>query len=242
MLIVLSGEGPSDIGACVRGLGECTGNQFQPGPMTRLIDQVIEARLGYSPTDFDNYHFIGESRLSQAAAERRANKRKVSLTGKKRGDETGFHHTGAWMLGQLALDIANRKNDPATLAVLFRDCDGTRSTPNDEWQRKYDSMVSGFKRAGFEHGVPMLPRPKSEAWLLGIAQSHADFSALEELSGNDASPASAKKQLADLLGDTSAQALCEWLDEMQPDLDRLSTMPSFKHFRNRLHQMLDALR
>ncbi len=52
------------------------------------------------------------------------------------------------------------------IAVLFRDSDGTASSGRGLWEDKRKSIEDGFGEAGFDYGVPMIPKPKSEAWLL----------------------------------------------------------------------------
>lgn len=42
MILLLSGEGPSDIGSCMAATGECEGEDFRPGPMALLIDRLVE--------------------------------------------------------------------------------------------------------------------------------------------------------------------------------------------------------
>ena len=119
------------------------------------------------------------------------------------------------MAQQLAADQAD-----TVMAVLFRDADGTRrSAPGQLWQSKWDSMVNGFASVAFEFGVPMLPKPKSEAWLMCAGKtarhSHAD---LETISGNDDSPHSAKKQWDAFMGSpqTAAQQ-ADWCAENPAD-------------------------
>jgi hypothetical protein len=122
------------------------------------------------------------------------------------------------------------------VAVLFRDGDGTRSSPPDDWQRKLESMLNGFQLAGCTTGVPMLPRPKSEAWLLCAMkpQPYQHCAALEDASGNDDSPNSLKTQLEALIGHkASAQEQAQWVRDGRVDPDRLD-MPSFLIFRQHL--------
>jgi hypothetical protein len=125
------------------------------------------------------------------------------------------------------------RND-AAIAVLFRDCDGTRSTPKTEWQGKFDSMLSGFEVARFQSGVPMVPRPKSEAWMLcGLRkreEASRDCSGLEDAPGNDASPNSLKKQLADHLRyEPTSDQQAELVSGGQID-PALIDLPSFSAF------------
>jgi len=243
MIVVLSGEGPTDLGQCNNAQGQCRGENFGVGPMTVILDRLIEqSTLDYSLFDIpDGYRFVSEKTLEARAAERKQNRKSASLIGKKHSDETGYFYINAWMLGEIAQEHETEANDSA-IAVLFRDCDGTRSTKAGIWQDKFQSMVAGFRRAQFERGVPMLPKPKSEAWLLCAAKEHpyqncADLE--NDLSGNDASPNSAKSQLKAVLADTSANGLKEWV-ETQMDVDRID-MPSFNEFKNRLLEVIGSL-
>ncbi len=244
MIVILSGEGPTDLGQCNNAQGQCRGANFAVGPMTVVLDWLIEqSRLGYSLFGItDGYRFVSENALAARAAERKRQKiRSASFAGKKRGEETGYFYINALMLGEIAQEHETEANDSA-IAVLFRDCDGTRSSKAGIWQDKWDSMIAGFRRSQFERGVPMLPKPKSEAWLLCAAKEHpyqncADLE--NDLSGNDASPHSAKSQLKALLADTSANGLKEWV-ETQMDVDRID-MPSFNQFKKRLLEVIGSL-
>ena len=86
----------------------------------------------------------------------------------------------------------------------------------------------------------MVPRPKSEAWMLCGLLKHdnqnQDCSWLEDESGNDASPNSLKRRLAAHLGHESTAT-------EQADLVRdgainpeLIDLPSFTAFRDELNQ------
>jgi len=174
-------------------------------------------------------------------ADRKRQKRNTFLVGKKHGEETGYFYINAWMLGEIAQEHEAEANDMA-VAVLFRDGDGTRSAKSGIWRDKWNSMKQGFLRAQFERGVPMLPKPKSEAWLLCAAkpnpyQNCADLE--NALSGNDDSPNSAKKQLGDILPDTSAEGLKTWV-ETALDIDRID-MPSFNQFKQSLEKAIESL-
>jgi hypothetical protein len=243
MIFVLSGEdGDSDLGKCVNAQGSCEGEDFKIGPMTVLLDQLLEPRLGYSVRSIPNgYHYVSKVHLVEKMSERKNNARSVSLAGKKRGLETGYFYTNAWMLAEIAQALEESRQDKA-VAVLFRDCDGTRTTQAGVWQSKWDSMQSGFNRAQFDRGVPMLPNPKSEAWLLCAATPQlSDCARFENVSGNDDSPNSAKAQLDAVLGGHQTGAtLCDWLDAHPIDEARAATMLSFKAFQQSLEQALIA--
>lgn len=242
MIVVLSGEGPTDLGQCGNGQNTCEDDGFQIGPMAVLLDKMLESRLGYSQQEIPGgYVYVSEGGLAQQAQSRKRG-RCVSLVGKKRDQELGFFVVTAWVLANIAKEIEAGRNDQS-IAVLFRDCDGTRSAKTGLWEAKWQSMINGFDRADFSRGVPMIPKPKSEAWLLCLARlTVEDCACFEEISGNDASPKSAKKQLEDELGEhMNREELCDWLNENWIGEDRFSSMPSFNAFRHRLGEALGEL-
>jgi hypothetical protein len=146
------------------------------------------------------------------------------------------------VLAEIAQKKEQEHNDVA-IAVLFHDSDGTRSSATGIWEAKWQSMINGFQRAGFSRGVPMLPKPKSEAWLICAAKNqpyqHCD-KLEEELSGNDMSLNPAKIQLGKLLGfdrEPTAEELCDWLEKNPFDFNACE-MPSFQAFKVELNCVL----
>jgi hypothetical protein len=70
-------------------------------------------------------------------------------------------------------------------------------------------MASGFLEEKCKRGVPMIPKPKSEAWLICALkkQPYRNCSTLEGRSGNDNSPNSLKAELEQLLGAAATRDL-----------------------------------
>ena len=130
------------------------------------------------------------------------------------GQETAFFFDNARTLARIAKELVTSSNENVG-AVLFRDADGTNSGDRSQRDDKVKSMVTGFQTEDFDFGVPMVPKPKSEAWLMCALQGHPyqNCERLEEMSGNDDSPRSAKKQLAAALAaHLAAQKICPtWL-------------------------------
>ena len=124
------------------------------------------------------------------------------------------------------------------IAAYFHDTDGTRQELQDDPQRRkhlVDAVHEGFRAAEFsECGVPVVPKPTSEAWFLcAIKKDHYQHcEALEtELSGNIRSPErSPKIRLAEALGDSEygREELCEIARSIE--IDKLD-MPSFNELR-----------
>lgn len=241
MRLLVSGEGPSDIGACNNAQGVCSDRDFVPGPMMIWLQRLWEALLHYDLLTIpEAVIFVSETALNQASKQSAG--RMLRLRGKNKAAETGLYFSNAKQLGLKALELKNADDTP-TMAVLFRDSDGTRSAPGQLWNAKWQSMLDGFNAAGFNFGVPMLPKPKSEAWLLSTTQPGGhSHQALEDVSGNDDSPNSAKTQLAQALGGPqSAAQLSQWCEAQPESWDQLRTMPSFQAFFDRFHMVADLI-
>ncbi|MDR3753758.1 MAG: hypothetical protein P4K93_10415 [Terracidiphilus sp.] len=232
MILVLSGEGPTDLGT--RRPNE-TGRGFVPGPMAWIVDNLLAlpGKLNYSILELhanggDCVCFLSETELSALKYGRpRFFPRESGMFGIQP------FRANAHQLGKHALAVARERGAPV-VAILFRDSDGTNSAPRTLWKVIFESIKAGFQLAGFQSGVPMVPRPKSEAWMLcGLLKREdagRDCLWLEEEPGNDASPKSLKLQLAKHLN-------CEPTADQQAELVRDGTidpalidLPSFTAF------------
>ena len=123
------------------------------------------------------------------------------------------------------------------IAILFRDGDGTNS--KEEWSKKVKSMRSGFVSQQFLTGVPMVPNPKSEAWMICALRNppYTNCASIEDQSGNDNSPNSLKNQMQALCGGShpSAEQQANWVKNGKVDPGRID-MPSFSEFKQDLHR------
>lgn len=241
MILVLSGEGKSDLGACINQHGQCAGESFEPGPLVFIIDQILEEVRGYSVLDStpNGYFFISERGLGELNECRKHDHKRVTLPGKNKGKETGYFYINAWMLAEEAMNISKRESDGDVIAILFRDADGTRSTQSGLWDKKYQSIKDGFLRGKLGlRGVPMVPRPKSEAWILCALREppYLHCGNLEEWSGNDNSPNSLKAELHRVTGGkSSGEEIRRWIEENKYNHVLVAQqMPSFQVFKEDL--------
>jgi hypothetical protein len=246
MKLLLSGEGPSDFGSCSYPHSECSGADFQQGPMARLLIALLEHLnpWGYSLADHpDSFVYISKAKLEEITKANQ-NPRKMRFRSKDTAAETRYFFDNAKSLGSRAKQLASEFSD-CVITIFFRDVDGTNNNPG-QWADKVKSVQDGFAAVEFQLGVPMLPTPKSEAWLLCIAtgQPGNNYAALEALPGNDDSPHNAKDRLTTALGGHhSAEQLATWIDDQQPiDFIRLRTMPSFASFEDSLKAVIQAAR
>ena len=202
MLLLLSGEGSSDMGSCSDALGTCTGFNYKPGAMAYIADKLINLYQGFefSYIEHDSVYFVSEKHLADHKPVIRP--KRANLPGKKRPKETQYYFANARSLAIEAKRLATEKND-TVLAVLFRDSDGTASSGRGEWQDKRISMKNGFAFEEYNLAVAMMPKPKSEAWLICALKEnpYQACDALEDRSGNDKSPHALKTELTALIND-----------------------------------------
>lgn len=237
MFFLLSGEGVTDMGAGKGAATICEGEDFLVGPMATIVAKVVEAKHDYSILD-GACGFISEGSVAHRAEELKAVRKQLRLPGKKQAKETRYFFNSARILARFAKEKAADLNDEV-VAVLFRDSDGTASAGRGVWHDKRESMLDGFDEEGFDKGVPMIPKPKSEAWLICAWKKnpYRGCDALEERSGNDNSPNNLKDELEELLEEeVSPDSLREKVGESF-DIDRIK-MPSFKAFRDRLEDVI----
>lgn len=235
MWLLLSGEGRTDMGEI-----DYNSQEFNAGPMAVIVDQIVEEKLNYSHLDCNLVEFISENQLLER---QRQNKKPGRLGKFRRHDEdreTRFYYDNARALAGFAKELFARKNDEV-IAVLFRDYDGTQSAGRGLREAKVKSMLDGFTAEDFHTGVPMMPMPKSEAWLLCAVKTnpYQNCAVLEQESGNDDAPNSLKQQLAAAVGEERSAA--DWADAVRSraiDISRID-MPSFTTFRQRLEQCLE---
>ncbi|WP_017905494.1 hypothetical protein [Pseudomonas asplenii] len=234
MLLLVSGEGPSDIGRQSHGED---GVEFSPGPMCLILDLLIERLMGYSLIGYQSVQFVHKTEL--LAVEPKHHGRRFSAPGKHKPKETGYYYENARRLALKAAALT-QESDDVVVPVLFRDADGTQSSDRGEWSAKWQSMIKGFEAGDSSLGIPMLPKPKSEAWLLCAFRqpNYQHCAALEQASGNDDSPDSLKSQLERVRnGLTSAAEINDSIRDGDLDPHRID-MHSFNEFRKRLSDVI----
>ncbi len=238
MYFLFSGEGPTDLGCCSGNAQACEGDRYHHGPMTVVVDQIVDARHNYSLLETRQYGFVSRRMLTDRASELKAAKKEIRLPGKKRTKETRYFFNNARVLARIAKE-RERKLKDQVVAVLFRDAD-TGTAGRGTWDAKRKSTLDGFDEERFPRGVPMIPKPTSEAWILcGMRPNSGRGSpAIEDRSGSRKSRQPLKSELEDRLGHpVSREELCEIVAERRVDIERIA-MPSFVAFRSRLENVI----
>lgn len=210
MFLILSGEGSSDIGI----------ENSAVGPMTKLVDDWIERQIGYSLIETNLYTIIHKQQLTEQAKQIKP----LSRRGKRQQTETRYFYKNARALALLAHQKNKELGENTPLiVVLFRDADGTATADRGEWENKMRSMLTGFEVEQIHTGVPMIPKPKSEAWVLcALRNKYQHCANLENESGNDNSPNPLKQQLEEYLGEPGTGVLLnDKIDDGEGEYDSI---------------------
>ncbi len=243
--MVVSGEGPTDMGRCNNQAPVCSGAAYDIGPVTLLLVKLLENNLpewNANQLDFDHPEqlvtFVYRAHLSGKAKQRRL------IRPAKNGVEKGF-----MIHAQRAAELAfYARENGHQIAAYFHDTDGTQQELRDDPQRReklVNAIHKGFRAAKFsENGVPVVPKPTSEAWLLCAVKTEAyqHCAALEtQLSGNVRSPErSPKILLGKALEDAEydRERLCDVARSIS--IERLD-MPSFNELREDMQRAIVSL-
>src|SRR5947209_6911787 len=111
MYFLFSGEGITDLGVGTSAALICEADDYLPGPMTVIADQVVEARHKYSPLDVEGCGYVSEQGLTQRAEELKAVKKAIRLPGKKQAKETRYFFNNARVLAKIAKEKAADLSD-----------------------------------------------------------------------------------------------------------------------------------
>lgn len=236
LVIAVTGEGPTDMGRRIPGDRE----GFEQGPMCAVVEASIRRhRAELSPT----FVFLPESELTQHKKELPRNRRRFCAE-RLCAPQNRSKFPGLVYRAEAFAAWAHEKG--ATLAVLFTDADGTRSAPLGQAEAKERAILEGFRLGGFDPtGVPMVPKPKSEAWLLayfqrdrrGRPQPYVGCERFERMSGNDSAPKD--RNVKALLAQVFDCRSVSYETLLEVDWPRVR-MPSMDRFQGRLKGALDA--
>jgi len=247
MILLLSGEGVTDLGACNLSLKECSnseGGHFTYGVLTYLIDKIFESEKGYSLRKTPNsIHYRYKSLLACKTKGQSGGRELGRMRGTKKKPEIGIFYNNARALGLIALELQKETKKPV-IAVLFKDSDDKTGTSSNNWDEKHKSIVDGFASVDFKTGVPMVAKPISEAWLLAACKQrpYEHCHLLENESGSRNAKKPLKLQLAEILGnDANSQDLIDWFQTIDYDYKKVADqMSSFGAFYKSFLAALDT--
>ena len=238
--IVVTGEGPTDMGICKRQLPVCTYDDYEIGPVMLLLNKLLEQHL--PPWNTEQLDFTHPEKyvifIYRDWFNNQMKTNRLIRPSKKVFKGFVEHAQRAAQLARYA------KNNECQIAAYFHDTDGTRSQSNNR-EFLINAIKEGFRAMDFsDYGVPVVPKPKSEAWFLCAfkANPYQHCNSLEnELSGNDCSPEkSPKVLLAQALGTDccSRDLLCE--NACCIEINKLD-MPSFNEVRENMKRAIAAI-
>jgi len=164
MFFLFCGEGPTDFGTCIHKEMVNNGDDYLYGPLTIVVDQIVESHHLYSLLDSTNFGFVPRGMITECAkATLRPKPKSIKFPGKGGKKETGYFYRNARVLAQIAIRYGHDSDD-VVVSILYQDSDH----PNDRgnWEDKVKSVVEGFYDEGYAFGVPMIPKSVSEAWIL----------------------------------------------------------------------------
>ncbi len=228
MYFLLTGEGNTDIGY----------SDDKPGILLAALSALASE---VTDEDFNNcYHIVSRPDLVALCRDiPHTPKSMLSRGAKKKFSGLIAIQRQAQALGKMARETED------TGAVFFHDCDYTHSQVSDSHEY-YEELVrtveAGFyQNDKYRNGVAMIPKPRSESWLLAHYQpnQYRNGAEFEELSANDASDKSGKKMLADFFH----CKVNEIYDHINADDINWSKIdcPSFILFKHRFQHVVQRL-
>lgn len=225
MYFIISGEGSSDVGC----------DTENPGPLMNAL-KVLAGEV--SDQEF-RYEIISRTKLAEKNHSMKRFRKFMYMRGQKNPSPNQAEFAiCAETLAQLAMEYGEDAG-----VVLFRDCDFPASVKDTDhyYKEQVKSIERGFSRAQFKNGVPMVPKTRSECWLLCCYQEnpYSDCARFERLSGSDKSPNSAKKKLAEFFG-CSESHIYEYVSGEDVKWDRIDC-PSFLFFKKRFQHVVQRL-
>ena len=243
MFFLFSGEGPTDLGTCIHPDMINTEENYLHGPLTVVVDQIVEQRHSYSLLDYSGaFGFVPGTMLGEHAKTLRPRPKSGNIPGLRIKKETRFFYRNARALAQIALCYGNKIREKEVVAILFRD--GETPDDHDRWRDKMNSMLDGFRDENFHRGVAMIPASVSEAWMLcGLYKQrnpHHDCHFLETEPYGDGSRHKLKNLLEKELGETpDRETLCKKvkLGEINFSLVNLNC---FEEFKDRLEKVISS--
>jgi hypothetical protein len=228
MKFLLLGEGPSDLH-----WEEIPGRRtiVKKGLMTMLLEKVWGWHSG-EPIEGIPYT------RPQLAAIRKKNKRHLG----HRPDMVPKPHEATYQYAVILARESKLRYNGAP-AVYFKDADRTNSKPGNVDEAMVAAMDAGFQAESFPNGIPMVPKPRQEAWLLAYYQkylpnrsAYANSGRWENLSGNDHAPR--KNNAKALLDEALKRGKIRDIRDDFESIDWHSVdMPSFCRFASRVQEV-----
>lgn len=226
---ITCGEGPSDL--------YIAEDSRLDGPLKVAVDKLLY-NFWEQTGDFE-FKSVGRSQLSKTAKNQKPKRGAIVRGEKEKYPDLRSVEASAACLAEMAQSEGNDWG-----VIFFKDLDFHSGTEVDDFYRaKITAMHKGFDTANFRKGVPMVPKPRSESWLLCYYQEipYNNGTRFESLAGSDKSPNSGKRWLAKFLNVSETQIYEKIRDTIGLIDWSCINAPSFIFFKNRLHFVSAAL-
>ncbi|MEX1115861.1 MAG: hypothetical protein WEB53_11475 [Akkermansiaceae bacterium] len=110
MILLVSGEGPTDIGATQSQQCPTPTDEVAWGPMGMMVNKLVEPIWGYEPIGSEGMMFVAKRALMEHQKEgKQYNRQKVVLFGRDRPQETAYFFENARSLARIAKSLAARE-------------------------------------------------------------------------------------------------------------------------------------
>lgn len=223
--VLMCGEGPTDFG---------TEDRFFFGPLAEITFRLLE-----TISNEDGWRTcsrcVSQKRMREANAE-------TPKDNERRGLDMSFVPQREAPHYDACFNFAKLCGQEYAMGIFHSDAD---FTSEDNGERVHTLMRESLQRAIHLAGADdicccALPKPRSESWFMILApECTYSPAAIEAMPGNDSSPKSQKKILAQW-GYSSKKSPTLQLVEQHYDLDKLMTLPSFQNFRQGLEHVFNA--
>ena len=193
---------------------------------------------GWDNRNYIQFKQVSRPEVSQSIKGKPEKKTYIARGAKNKFPDHRSIAASAKCLAQKAEETAMEYDEPHKWGVIyFHDLDAnTKASVDEIYNDSMNAMNEGFDSVSFPHGVPMIPKTRSESWLLCLLDSDGGVNKryFEDLPMSDKSPNSGKKVLAAVL-DVSEDESYSRIEEKRDTFDWTGLQaPSFLVFRDRL--------
>ena len=235
---VLCGEGPTDLFYDAE-------HQCQ-GPLKDSVDQLL---LHFWDSE-SHFHFkqVSRGELSVSVGKGKPEKKSAIVRGaKNKFPERRWIMVTAKCLAEKAMALTSQADNTDLSdwgVIYFHDLDKPSGSDIDSAYADYiAAMHDGFDSVSFKYGVPMIPKTRSESWILCVLNPEKckENKYYENLPMSDKSPKAGQIVLAQEQK-TSKRGSYKQIGRKYNQFDWISLeSPSFVFFKNRLHVVSAAL-
>lgn len=236
--ILVTGEGNSDMGGPTNSQPISTGESYNLGPMALIAIRLIQRLLPEWNEEYLDFNSPNTWVTLISGNELARQTKGIQKHRPSKKLQKGF----VWHANRATQMALYAKENGHQLSIYFHDTD------KFNYEHLHKAVKHGFDYVEGIQGVPMIPKPTSEAWLIcGRKEDpYAHCTALEtDLSGNDAASHqnAPKKVLGRLLGLENGReptTELQYAEAERVDISKID-MPSYNRFKEDLTSAITAI-